>query len=235
MKIPLTEIGFILGSLSIILVLISGPGTRIGIYPFTAGLLILSAGSLTGLAAIITSILKLSSGSQNPGWTFAGLIFGMLTFGLLVVSILGASNSPMIHDITTDTANPPRFESVLPLRKGAINPAEYGGKDTADKQISAYPDIKSMHLNTTPEKAFDKALKAAESLKWSIIDQKRYEGRIEAYDTTFWFGFKDDIVIRIAPENKGTIVDIRSLSRVGMGDMGTNAKRVRMFIKLMSS
>jgi len=92
-----------------------------------------------------------------------------------------------------------------------------------------------MHLNTTPEKAFDKALKAAESLNWSIVDQKRYEGRIEAYDTTFWFGFKDDIVIRIAPENKGTIVDIRSLSRVGMGDMGTNAKRVRMFIKLMSS
>ncbi len=235
MKIPLMEAGFILGLLSVILVLVSGPGTRIGLYPFTAGLLIIFIGSLTGLAAIIASIIRIFSGPKDPVVTVAGLIFGVISFGIIAISLWNARNAPAIHDISTDTINPPKFFKVLPLRKNALNPVEYGGPDVAKKQISAFPDIKSIHLELSPDEAFNKALSAALKLKWKIVDQNKDEGRIEAFDTTLWFGFKDDIVIRIAHENKGAIVDIRSLSRVGLGDMGTNARRVRMFIKLMNS
>jgi uncharacterized protein (DUF1499 family) len=234
MKILFTDAGFMIGVLSIIMILISGPFTRLGIYPFTAGLLVFFVGSLAGLAAIIAALIRLISGTQFPAITVTGLIFGALSFGLIVISFLGAIKAPVIHDITTDTIDPPGFISILPLRKNALNPVEYGGPDVAGKQISAFPDIKTIHSGLSRDKAFDKALKAAESLKWEIVDQNREKGRIEAFDTTFWFGFRDDIVIRIKAENGGSVTDIRSLSRVGMGDMGTNARRVRKFINLMS-
>lgn len=173
MKIPISDTGFILGTLSVILILISGPFTRLGIYPFTVGLLVFFIGSLTGLAAIIVSIIKLSDGTLFPAMSVTGLIFGALSFGLIVISFLGARNAPVIHDITTDTVNPPQFIGVKPLRKNALNPVEYGGPDVAKKQISAFPDIKTIHSGLSRDEAFDKALKAAEMLKWRIVDQKR--------------------------------------------------------------
>ena len=65
------------------------------------------------------------------------------------------------------------------------------------------------------------------------MDTDRTDGRIEATDTTFWFGFKDDVVIRISKSDKGSQLDIRSVSRVGKSDVGTNAKRIRKFLKEM--
>jgi uncharacterized protein (DUF1499 family) len=70
---------------------------------------------------------------------------------------------------------------------------------------------------------------------WKIVDENQAEGRIEATATTLWFGFKDDVVIRIAPSpGNGTRVDIRSVSRVGLSDLGTNARRIRTFLKMFS-
>lgn len=235
MKFPFLEAGFILGALSVIMVLLSGPGTRIGLFPFTVGLLLIGLGSLTGLAAVIVSIVRLSSGPQNLLPSIAGLVSGLVTSGLLAFSIIGAGNAPMIHDITTDTVNPPRFVSVLPLRKNALNPVEYEGSVVAAKQKAAFPDIQTIRIKIRPDEAFEKAIGAVQTSKWKIVDQKKDEGRIEAFDTTFWFGFKDDIVIRIQSDRYGSVIDIRSLSRVGGGDMGTNARRVRKFIKLMNS
>jgi uncharacterized protein (DUF1499 family) len=235
MKYPFLEAGFILGVLSVIMVLLSGPGTRIGLFPFTIGLLLIGLGSLTGLAAVIMSIARLSSGPQNLLPSMTGLVSGLVTSGLLAFSIIGAGNTPMIHDITTDTVNPPQYVSVLPFRKNALNPVEYEGSVVSDKQKKAFPDIQTLRMKITPDEAFEKSLGAVQALKWKIVDQKKGEGRIEAFDTTFWFGFKDDIVIRITKDSIGSVIDIRSLSRVGGGDMGTNARRVRKFIKLMNS
>ena len=72
---------------------------------------------------------------------------------------------------------------------------------------------------------------AARKIGWVIVDANAAEGRIETTDTTFWFGFKDDIVIRITPADHGSRVDIRSVSRVGKSDVGTNAKRIRKYLK----
>lgn len=146
-----------------------------------------------------------------------------------------ARSVPPIHDITTDMENPPVFVDVLPVRQGAPNPAEYGGAEIAAQQSAAYPDIAPLYLDEPRDKAFELALAAARKLRWDLISENRVEGRIEATDTTFWFGFKDDVVIRLTEtETGGTRIDVRSVSRVGMSDIGANARRVRAFLSEVS-
>ena len=121
----------------------------------------------------------------------------------------------MIHDITTDTENPPVFVSVLALRKNAPNSAIYGGPEIAEQQHAAYPDIRPLVSDLPPAKAFERSLSVARQMGWKIVDENPAEGRIEATATTRWFGFKDDVVLRIAPAaGNGSRVDIRSVSRV---------------------
>jgi len=129
--------------------------------------------------------------------------------------------------------NPPRFVAILPLRKDATNTAEYGGPDVATQQLKAYPDLKPIMTNLPIDTTFDNALAIARDMKWAIIDANKSEGRIEAVDTTFWFGFKDDIIIRITRDGTRSRIDLRSVSRVGRTDVGTNAKRIRAFLKQM--
>jgi len=109
---------------------------------------------------------------------------------------------------------------IFPQRKNAPNSPEYGGPEVAAKQRAAYPDLAPATLSVAPEKAFERALTAARKMGWGIVDENVTDGRIEATDTTFWFGFKDDIAIRIAPADHGSRVDIRSVSRVGKSDLG---------------
>jgi uncharacterized protein (DUF1499 family) len=138
---------------------------------------------------------------------------------------------PPIHDITTDTQEPPRFVAILPLRKDAPNSAEYAGAVIAAQQQAAYADLKPLVLNIPVEQAFNKALAAARDMGLEIVEAKPVEGRIEATDTTFWFGFKDDVVVRIKPVDQGSRIDVRSLSRVGKSDVGTNAERIRAYFE----
>jgi uncharacterized protein (DUF1499 family) len=104
----------------------------------------------------------------------------------------------------------------------------------AVKQRAAYPDIKTAILSVPPNEAFARALDAARALGWRIVAEVPAEGRIEATDTTFWFGFTDDIVIRVTAAGYRSLVDVRSVSRVGRSDVGTNAKRIRAFIRRLT-
>lgn len=148
-------------------------------------------------------------------------------------------NIPPIHDISTDTVNPPEFVAVLPLRADAPNTTVYGGTDDvtpqtlAEMQTDAYPDLTTRTLSEPPDVVFERALAAVDRLGWELVAQVPGEGRIEATDTTFWYRFKDDVVIRIQPGPNGTTVDARSLSRVGRGDAGTNARRLRAFFDVL--
>ena len=137
---------------------------------------------------------------------------------------------PRIHDISTDTVNPPLFVAVLPLRKGAENVASYGGKEIAVLQQKGYPDIKPLELAVPPQVAFARALDTAERMGWAMVASDPAAGRIEATDTTLWYGFKDDIVIRVTPSGSGSRIDVRSVSRVGRSDVGTNAQRIRKYL-----
>ena len=141
-----------------------------------------------------------------------------------------AESVPPIHDITTDTGNPPEFVDILPLRADAPNPAAHEGDSIAAIQRAAYPDVQPLALDLPPDRAFEAALEAARSMGWEIVAAEPDQGRIEATDTTFWFGFEDDVVIRVTPAAGGSRVDVRSVSRVGRSDVGTNAKRIREYL-----
>ena len=140
---------------------------------------------------------------------------------------------PPIHDISTDTKRPPEFVAILPLRADAPNPSEYGGPEVAAAQIGAYPDLQTHRMDAAPAQAFERAQQAARGLGWEIVSADPTAGRIEATATTFWFGFKDDVVIRIEPDAAGSRVDVRSLSRVGGSDVGANAARIRAFLQAL--
>ena len=158
-----------------------------------------------------------------------------------------ASTVPPIHDITTDTVNPPAFVDAIPLREqtGARNSAEYllenklGPTKTInvpESQLKAYPDIKTVMFDgVQPAAAYARAMEAVKKHGWTIVADKPDEGRIEAWDKTLWFGFIDDIVIRVAATDNGSKLDIRSESRVGGSDVGKNAQRIRAYLQTLAS
>jgi uncharacterized protein (DUF1499 family) len=138
---------------------------------------------------------------------------------------------PPIDDITTDTANPPAFVAAVPLRQAeGDNPATYQGAKIAALQQRAYPDIVPLTLAIAPAQAFARALDTAQRMGWTIVEGDPISGRIEASDRSRWFGFTDDIVIRIAGSGNGSRIDVRSFSRHGHGDFGVNAARIRGYM-----
>ena len=218
--------------LAILLFLAAGPGTRFGLWDFRMGFQLLRWGAYLGLAGAglgIVSLLWRPPGSQ--------LWRPLLAIGLGAVATVvpwrwmeQARGVPPIHDITTDTERPPEFVAVLPLRAGAPNPAEYGGPEIAAQQRAAYPDVEPLHMTEPPAQAFARALAAARQSGWELVAADSAAGRIEATATTAWFGFKDDVVVRVAPDGSGSRVDVRSVSRVGLSDVGTNAGRIREYL-----
>lgn len=232
----IADIGFGLALASAIAAIFSGMGTRYELWNFRVGLLILKWSAYGGLVAASVSlagcVLALRSGSGIVP-ALIGIIVGAVLVAVPAYWFEKARRVPPIHDITTDTADPPQLVATLPLRKNASDPPDYGGPQIAAQQRRAYPDITPLVLEIPPEAAFDIALAASRKMGWKIIDADRADGRIEAVDTTFWFGFKDDIVIRIKADGQGCRVDVRSVSRVGISDVGTNATRIRRFFREM--
>ena len=137
---------------------------------------------------------------------------------------------PPIHDITTDMDNPPAFVAALKLRPKDANTVAYEGDDVAGKQRAAYPDIAPVKAKLAPAEAFKQALEAAKAMHgWTVVDADPASGRIEANETSRWFRFTDDVVIRVAPDGAGSRIDVRSVSRVGRSDVGVNAGRIRAY------
>ena len=223
---------------AVLALMAAGPGTRLGVWDFRVGLSMLRYAAYLGIAAVVLVLVALAV--TRPRRAGLGVLLVALVLGAAAFLVpwgfrQKARGKPPIHDITTDTQNPPAFVAVLPLRQDAPNPATYGGDSVAEQQHRAYPDIRPLELHIPPAQAFDRALAAAREMGWSINAADRAAGRIEATATTTWFGFKDDIVVRIRPEGAGSRIDVRSVSRVGRGDLGTNAARVRAYLGRLAS
>lgn len=234
----IAEAGLGLAVLAGIAAIISGLGARLGWWYFMTGFILLRVAAISGIVAAIVSLVGgvLSRHERRSTVFFAaaaGILIGLLTAGIPWSWAHRAEQMPLIHDITTDMANPPQFKVIMPLRHDAENPAAYGGPEMAAQQMSAYPDIRPLMLSASPASAFDTALATAKNMGWQIVDSNPQEGLIEAVATTFWFGFKDDIVVRVTPGPNGSRVDMRSASRVGLSDIGTNAGRIRTFLQKM--
>jgi uncharacterized protein (DUF1499 family) len=219
--------------------LAAGPGYRFGWWGLGAGLQTIRWAA-TVAAVVFALALLASATAQRKRMRRALAIF-------LVASILSLAAAappaylwfqlqrlPHIHDISTDTENPPHYVSVLPLRQGARNSTEYD-TGVARQQRQGYPDIAPAILGVPAPQAFRRAERVARSMGWEIVAAVPGELRIEATATTLLFGFKDDIVIRVTPDGSASRVDLRSLSRVGGSDFGANASRIRAFIKKLES
>jgi uncharacterized protein (DUF1499 family) len=226
----LAVIGFWSGLLGCILLVVDGPLYRAHALGLSTALrIVIPAALFLGVIAVLTSIIGLMR-SGSKGMAVAGLVLGVIAAGMPLKSINTARHSP-IHDVSTDRDNPPQFVAVLPLRAAAKarNSTNYDAK-TAELQKETYPDIGPLHLDLPPAQAFDRAQNAARAMKWDIVATDPTQRRIEATATTFWFGFKDDVVVRVTADGSGSRVDVRSLSRIGQSDVGANAKRVREYL-----
>lgn len=160
------------------------------------------------------------------------LMLGGVAWGAPYMWLRKAESVPPIHDITTDTNNPPQFlPDVVALRAAAhaVNSPVYGGPKIAAQQEKAYPYIKPMHFKLPVRRVFSAAVHAAEAMGWKLDSEHPDMGIVEASSSTFWFGFTDDIVIRIQSVAGGSRLDIRSESRIGKSDFGHNAARIMRF------
>jgi uncharacterized protein (DUF1499 family) len=201
-----------------------------GIYTLGIGAIAAAAAFLIALAALF--IAWLAGVRRTMGVAAAGLLLGGTLAAPPLAMWRQAATLPAIHDVSTDTENPPRFAAVLPLREGAPNGVEYSA-EVAAQQKAAYPEIGPTVLPHTPARAFELADKAAREMGWDIVAVSPPDLRIEATATTWLFGFRDDVVVRVTPAAEGSRVDVRSVSRVGKSDIGANASRIRAYMRTL--
>lgn len=229
-------IGFVVALLGLLALVVAPFGYRYGVWSLTVSLQVLMAyGAYAALAGAILSLIGLGrtwpgSGRRGFALSLVGIIAGAGTAYVVHDYYMTVKTVPFIHDITTDTEDPPQFSAVVPAREAAgANPHVYAGPELAAKQKYGYPDLDTLTTTEDPAAAFRAALAVAEEMGWEIVDQNPDLGRIEATATSFWYQFKDDIVIRIRPasDGSGSEIDMRSLSRVGRSDVGVNAARIR--------
>ena len=231
MKFP--RFALALAVIAAVMLLAAGFGTRLALWDFRTGFGMLRWAAFIGLAAAACAVVMLPLPRLRRGHGVMLTVALLLGVGVAFVpwnNLRLAKTVPPIHDISTDTTNPPAFVAILPLRADAANSADYGGPEIARQQLAAYPDVRPLQMSMAPTQAFDRALQAAQAMGWEIVASDPAAGRIEATATTLWFGFKDDVVIRVQPSDTGSRIDVRSESRVGKSDVGTNARRIRAYL-----
>ena len=182
------------------------------------------------LGALLMLLPRFSSWRK----AIAGRVFFALPGALILLSILGSGSYPRIHDISTDLQDPPEF-TAAEQQRGSDSNSLQTDMETLTLQAQGYPDLETLVITEDYEAVFHRSIKAATEMGWDIYLQDRNAGVIEAVDTTALMGFKDDVVIRLRTNAEGTVVDLRSVSRVGLGDLGANAKRINAFLKLLQA
>ena len=231
-------LSFCLAILALLLLAIAPVGWRAGWWHFRFAFawLMTSSGFAAATAVIVALLVLLFGGSPLEASSLA-MAAAALVLGAVLVYIPWKYNRlrntvPRIHDITTDVETPPEFAAVLPARAAeSAATAHYKGAELAKLQRAAYPDVAPLELALSQANAFDRALAVARSMPgWTIVASDPATGRIEASQTSRWFGFTDDIAIRVLAHGSASRVDMRSLSRQGRSDFGVNAARIRAYM-----
>jgi uncharacterized protein (DUF1499 family) len=233
--------GLWLALVSALSVLLAPLGYRLGVWDVRFALLTLVKwATIASLVAFVVCLLAAVGGwarRQRAGREAAamGVLLSALCAGVPLYHYAHARRVPPIHDITTDTEHPPTFVALAAARAAAPNGLAYEGAAVAAAQRRAYPDIVPYRSPLPPDTLFPQAVSMARALGWEIVAAEPVDGRIEATDTSRLFGFTDDIVIRIVPHERGSQLDIRSMSRVGRSDVGVNARRIRRFLQRLTA
>lgn len=231
-------LALVLAVLALLLLAIAPAGWRLGWwhYRFAFTWLMTSSGCVA-LAAAALALLAILLGRSGLGVVGGAMAGAALIIGALLVYVplhynRLRSTVPRIHDITTDTEQPPEFAAVLPARAAEqAATAHYEGQALAMLQKAAYPDVAPLRAPVGAERAFAAALEVTNAMPgWTIVASDPVARRIEASESSTWFRFTDDIVIRIIADGPGARVDMRSLSRQGRSDFGVNAARIRSYM-----
>jgi len=204
-----------LAAIALMLLVFPGVGYRAHLWSLSSAFRMFGAAFFVGAAAAaVAALLLLIPGTRRGRG-----------------GVQMAHRLPLIHDITTDPTDPPQFDAtILSLRAAAPNSTVYGGASVAAQQEKAYPWIKPASLPIPPASAYARALAGARAMGWRIVAAESAQNRIEAIATTPWWGFKDDVVVRVRASGGGGRVDVRSESRVGESDLGVNAARIRAYL-----
>jgi uncharacterized protein (DUF1499 family) len=210
-------------------------------------LLVLLGGGFLAMLGTLVGIVGWFAAARKrvpirAGMVGLAIVAGLALSGFLVATALSAFKVPPIHEISTDLQEPPPFVAARAARERVpnVNSSDYvadqkaggprGAVNVPDVQRKFYPDIQPLMLEIPVAEAFARVERAVAGFGWEVHESAPAEGRLEAVDTTFFFGFKDDVVVRVRSENGGSRIDVRSKSRVGLGDAGANAKRVRALL-----
>jgi len=220
--------------------LIAAIGSANGWWPFGVGLKSLRYLFFIALAGALLGLFARVRRKERHMMAAIAILLGLAFSGYLFSLYRTAKSVPAIHDATTDLADPPAFVT-LKLREDNLasvpDEGRPGWKNVPPIERwrslhgEAYPDLKPVRLAMAPDAAIKRAETLARESGWAIASVDPQAGHLEATATTRFFRFKDDVIVRARPVQGGSIVDIRSVSRVGRSDLGMNAKRIRKFAK----
>ncbi|MBP6381123.1 MAG: DUF1499 domain-containing protein [Pseudomonadales bacterium] len=216
-----------------VLLLFAAPlATKSGLVSWKLGLPLTALAFLGGAVLLLVSLVLLAL----PAWRAvraplaASAVLAALPALAGVAVIAPGIGLPAIHDVSTDIADPPPFVALLALRGPGANPLVRSPEVDA-AQRAAWPGLVALDSPLPPAQAFERAAATARELGWQVHAEDAAAGLIEASASTFWFGFVDDVVIRVRAHAGGSRIDLRSVSRVGQGDLGANARRIARFIE----
>ena len=220
-----------------LLVALPGPLYKYGVVDLGTAFTGFKFGVFAGIATLILLVLQIlfKRKTVTLGSTIMALLLSTIAIAIPLSMLNKGKSVPPIHDISTDLVNPPEFVAIAPLRADAPNPVEYAGVEAATQQRAAYPELQTLNYPQSKSELVEATKQAIDHLGWQLVNIDADQGIIEATDRTMWFGFKDDVVVRITDNGSRRLVDIRSKSRVEGSNLGKNAERIHGFIEELDS
>ena len=196
---------------------------HLGAVPALGGFGLFALGGLLGIVATVVGVF----GALRGGGVGVGLVCGALVTVVFLISAAGGGKVPRINDITTDTTNPPQFVAAGSIPANQGRDMTYPGPSFAEQQRAGYPDLAPLPVTGSPDDVYKRVVTVARQVPtWQLTRNDAAAHTIEGVDTTWLFQFKDDFVIEVRPQDGGSVVQMRSKSRDGKGDVGANAARI---------
>jgi hypothetical protein len=231
-------LALVLACAGLIGALASGLGVRGGLWDFRKGFTILrwsvhAAGTASIVAALALLALKFAGDALWEPRAVAALLLGLVVFAVPYFTVREFRKIPTVADATTNVEDPPEFVALVSVReRTAQNPLAYRREEAAVPQAQYFPDLQTLESVKTPAEVVIAAKAAVEAMGLELVAADPAAGRLEATETSLWFGFKDDLILRARTRpDGGTLIDIRSASRVGRLDGGVNGKRVQRLLE----
>lgn len=230
----LAKFVFIVGLIGLAALPVGALGHRFGLWGVDTGSALVFSGIVLATIVLVLGIATLVFARMRPRPVertpaLIGLAASVLVLGLMGAQYAKAVTMPLINDVATDRDDPPAFEHLAVSSVPGANLLQYT-EEEARVQSEGYPDLAGIQVADSVGESFAKAIALARALGWEVVNEDAGAGLIEATDTTFWFGHTDDVAIRVREVGNETVVDLRSVSRVGLADLGTNAERIQTYL-----